>query len=234
MRWELSDIWSYRVHARDGTLGAVTDLYFDDVYWQIRYLVVTGGSAKAARRKWLLAPETISRTDRECGLISMALRQAEVHGSPAVAAERTLPRQEESRLRTHYGLADYWPAQPAPGVVAPSPPGDGHQLHSLGAILGYRVCAGPDDIGCLSDLVIDDHSWEIESIEVEANPWLPTKRFWVQPAYIQQVRGSRQQIALTIPREAVLRGLTSEPPPLQAPPVSAPWTALCPAGYPTP
>lgn len=169
MRWELSESWSYRVHARDGTLGSVTDLYFDDACWKVRYLVVTGGSAKAALRKWLLTPEAINRTDREFGLISMALRQAAVHGSPEVTAERTLARPKESRLRAYYGWPDYWAGQAAPAATAARSSGDAPQLHSLGALLGYRVCAGPDDLGSLRDLVIADRTWAIQSIEVEVS-----------------------------------------------------------------
>lgn len=230
MRWELSEIWSYRVHARDGSLGSVSDLYFDDAYWKVRYLVVTGASGQTRPQQRLLAPEAISRTDRECGLISMALRQAAVHGSPAVAAARTLPRQEESKLRAYYGLPDYWPEQTAPDREAIRPSADGTRLYSLGAVLGYHVYAGRDDIGCLCDLVIDDRTWAIQSLEVTASSWLPTQRLWIQPACIQQVREFQQQIVLTIPRAAIMSSLTAELPQQMVTRVCAPWAAQCQAG----
>ena len=43
MLWALSDISGYSVHARDGDLGTVRDMYFDDVDWRVRYLAVSGG-----------------------------------------------------------------------------------------------------------------------------------------------------------------------------------------------
>ncbi len=44
MFMNLRDIEGYRLSARDGEIGHVTDLYFDDECWAVRYLVVATGS----------------------------------------------------------------------------------------------------------------------------------------------------------------------------------------------
>ena len=203
MLWALSDISGYSVHARDGDLGTVRDMYFDDVDWRVRYLAVSGGG-KTGPGKFLLSPEVISRTDREFGLISVFLRTAAVHESPPVAAERFLPRQEESRLRAYYGWPNYWPTLPASEHDMTGQAGDKPHLYSMEEVLGYRLLAGGEDIGFLMDLIVDDHTWQIQSLELDASNWLPAGRAWVRPACIEHVHGARKQIALTIRRNAVM------------------------------
>ncbi len=203
MRWTLSEISGYSIHGRDGKLGRVLDTYFDDVQWTVRYLAVSGATPDTPRT-FLLAPEVISSTDREFGLISVFLRTAAVHNSPAVSVNKTIPRQEESRLRAYYGWPNYWPAQSAAAQTTADP-----RLLSLEEIMGYRVLAGEEDIGPLIDLVIDDHTWQIHFLEVDASRWLPAGRVWIRADCIRQLRAAKKQIALNIRRELVRDGLKS-------------------------
>lgn len=51
----MNDLENYTIRATDGTIGHVTDFYFDDERWVIRYLVVDTGSWLASR-KVLISP----------------------------------------------------------------------------------------------------------------------------------------------------------------------------------
>jgi hypothetical protein len=55
------DIEGCAIGANDGQIGYVTDLYFDDQAWIVRYLVVATGSWLAGR-KVLISPVAIDRT----------------------------------------------------------------------------------------------------------------------------------------------------------------------------
>ena len=204
MRWNLSNVKGYCVHARDGSLGTVQDIYFDDVQWVVRYLAVTGARGKSGPSKFLLAPEVISSIDREFGLISVFLRTAAVLDSPAVTATRDLPPQEERRLREYYGWPTYWPAPTPSAPDAHGKTSDRPHLRSLAEVLGYRLFAGTQDLGPLTDLIVDDHTWKIHCLEMDASNWRPTGRGWVHTEAIKQLRAAKQQIALTIRREAVM------------------------------
>ena len=207
MRWALSEISGYCLHGRDGSLGTVCDTYFDDEHWVVRYLAVRGHE-HAKPRSFLLAPEAICSTDREFGLISVALRTAAVYNSPSISAPLNLLRAEEARLREYFGWPNYW-ADAAPSVQTP-------HLHSLEEILGYRVLAGGEDIGPLLDLIIDDHTWQIHFLELDASNWLPAGRIWIRSDCIQLVRKASNQINLNRSRAAVLDSLKPDQP--------APWT----------
>ena len=204
MRWNLSELSNYRVHARDGSLGMVSNIYFDDGEWVVRYLGVSGEAGQAEPPKYLLAPEVIRRADREFGVLSVFLRMAAVYDSPAVATARNISRQEERRLCKYYGWPKYWSARSAPSQDAQTPTGGKPRLRCLTDVLGYRICADEEDIGSLVDLIIDDRTWKIHCLEVDASHWLPASRIWIRSDCIARIRGTKQQIAVTISRSAAM------------------------------
>ena len=203
MRWDLSELAGYRVHALDGNLGRVADIYFDDVEWRVRYLAVAG-RRKAQPRKFLLTPEVISHIDRESGLLSVNLKTAEVHDSPAVLGG-LLTRQEEINLRAYYAWPDYWAALGLAQAVGPASAVDNPRLHSLAEVQGYRVltAGSTEDIGPLTELILNDRAWKIYGIEVDVSSWLPAGRVWVRSADIEQVCRAAQKIDLSVRREAI-------------------------------
>ncbi|MCX7010742.1 MAG: hypothetical protein NTY53_26450 [Kiritimatiellaeota bacterium] len=203
MRWNLSELTSYRVHARDGSLGTVRDVYFDAEYWIVRYLAVTGDAGQAGPHKFLLPMEAIGSTDREYGLLSVKLGSAAVQSSPAVAVDRPITSGAEVRLRDYYGLPNYWADLVFPEAGAPEQLSCSPRLYSLEEVLGYRIYAGAYDIGYLIDLATDESSWTIQSLEVDASGCLPAEHIWVHTEHIQQMRRMKKRIDLTLPREAL-------------------------------
>ncbi len=178
MKWALSELPGYQVHTRDGRLGTVTDLYFDDVYWSVRYLAVTGPE-KSLPRTFLLPPEMISRIDREIGWLSSWLPTATIHNSPVFTAARGLSCQDEKLLRAYYELPNYWSGPP--GLEQGGEPSCSLRLHSQQDALDCHLLAGEEDLGCLRDLMSDDHTWKIHSVEVDASQWpLSAGRAWLR------------------------------------------------------
>ena len=45
----IRDLKRFTIAATDGILGRMTDLYFDDRNWAVRYLVVEGGNWRQGR-----------------------------------------------------------------------------------------------------------------------------------------------------------------------------------------
>ena len=68
------------VRATDGAIGRVTDAYFDDEQWAVRYLVIDTGMWLG----WhvLIAPQSIAAVNWEDGTIDVALSRDQVERSP--------------------------------------------------------------------------------------------------------------------------------------------------------
>jgi uncharacterized protein YrrD len=78
------------IAATDGDIGSVTDLYFDDLSWTIRYLVVDTGTWLPGRQV-LISPLSVRQVDDK---ILMSLTRAQVQNSPPVEADKPVNRQQ--------------------------------------------------------------------------------------------------------------------------------------------
>ena len=90
--------------ARDGTIGHVRDLYFDDQQWNLRYFVVDAGSWLLSR-KVLISPLAVGVPDWEKKVLPVSLSKQQVKNSPGIDTDKPVSRQHEATLSDCYG----WP-----------------------------------------------------------------------------------------------------------------------------
>src|SRR4030095_6096546 len=93
--------------ARDGAIGEVDDLYFDDENWTVRYLVVDTG-AWLFRRKVLISPIAIERADEGTNQVFVNLTREQVKDSPDIDTQKPVSRQHETAFKDYYGYPYYW------------------------------------------------------------------------------------------------------------------------------
>ncbi len=95
------------IHAMDGDIGRVDDLYFDDDAWTVRYLVVNTGNFLSGRQV-LIAPAVIQWHDGEWDRIDVSLSCQQVKNSPAIDTAEPVSRQKERELAKYYQWPVYW------------------------------------------------------------------------------------------------------------------------------
>ena len=124
LRRALHDITGMRIHATDGDLGHVHDVYFDDRQWIVRYLEVDA-------RHWLLdrpvllAPIAVQSVDWEHGRIHVALTREQVRNSPDIDSHKPVSRQHQIQLHEYF----QWPFRLSDGVWEGAEPAA--ELHKL-------------------------------------------------------------------------------------------------------
>lgn len=82
----------YKIHARDGKVGTVDQLLFDDESWIIRYLVVNTGNW-LLERLVLISPISIERIDWAQERVKLALTRQQVEDSPPIDLDEPVSRQ---------------------------------------------------------------------------------------------------------------------------------------------
>jgi hypothetical protein len=94
-------IMGYQLETPDGRVGYVVDFIVDDSIWQIRYLVVSA-------RHWLPGRKVLVSTD-QVGAIDWAHSAVQVHcgqaailGAPDYDPRRTISRDYEKKVVSHY------------------------------------------------------------------------------------------------------------------------------------
>ena len=160
-----------KVQAVDGDIGRVTDVYFDDRLWTVRYLVIDTSRWLFGRRV-LISPKALVEVPYGPQSILLNLTRDQIRDSPSWNTDPPISRQYEATLHGYYGWGvATMPTLPVLGAplvastpyAAMVPPGvavdnmrelsedyDEH-LRSMAEVTGYRVQATDGEIAKLED-----------------------------------------------------------------------------------
>jgi uncharacterized protein YrrD len=222
MRRNVKNLVGFSMGATDGEFGKVEEFYFDDETWTIRYLIVKTGSWLFGR-KVLISPSALKEPNWANETFPVNLTKAQIKHSPDIDTERTVSRQQEIDLYTHYG----WPYMGAGGAgfyggmgmsgmmesrvpfeesilaaVKHDKPVDPH-LRSIDEVTGYRIHATNGEIGDVEDFIIDDQNWRIHFLVVDTGHWFPGKKVQIATKWISQVKWEESAVYVDITVDAV-------------------------------
>ena len=218
------------IAATDGVIGEVTDLYFDDEAWVIRYLVVSTGTW-LSNRKVLISPYSLGQPQLSRELLPAALTKEQVRNSPDVDTDKPISRQYEMQYLLYYSYPSYWGSTGLWGAgvnpnLLPTDSGinwpadeyrqaemdreatarrdhyDSH-LRSCNAVMKYHIHAKDGDIGHVNALLIDDDSWAIRYLIVETSNWWLGHEVLIAPQWIDDVSWYDCKVSVSLDREAV-------------------------------
>lgn len=207
----LQDLTGFALEARDGDIGRVKEVYFDDEYWFVRYFVVhTGGWLRG--RDVLLVPRLVRHVDARGRRLAVELTRAQVEQSPPIRADRPVSRHYEAEYHRYYGLEPYWamgplgapiaqPTTPLPSVPLRAP--EHPHLRSSKEVCGYHITARDGDLGAVEDFVLDDANWRIAYIVVDTHKWLPGKKVLLAPEWITAVDWSGRSLVVNLDRKTI-------------------------------
>jgi uncharacterized protein YrrD len=227
MLHSFNHIRGYPMHASDGEIGSLHDLYFDDQSTLVRYLVVDTGTWLPDRRV-LLVPAVVGGIDEMRGEIVTGLTRQQVEDSPPVDMEKPVSRQHELSLHTYYDWEPYWTAPPLAGTLAPywgaamaaapvsradnpvaeelaareREQSDPH-LHSAREVEGYHVAATDGEIGHVEDFFIDDEDWAIRLLGIDTRNWLPGRNVVIAPSWLHGIDWAKRRVEVDLTRQQI-------------------------------
>lgn len=224
MNRNFNDITGSQLRARDGEIGRVSDVYFDDAAWRIRYFVVDTGSW-LNRQHVLISPRAIVAPDWTGEEIPVNLTKEQVCGSPDYDTQKPVSRQHEEELSAYYGWPPYWsaagggaigmlaaPIVAVTGPVAmPSPEpapdqqpshGDPH-LRSAREVCGHAIASSDGEIGHVEEFLIDDIDWGIRFLVIDTRNWLPGRKVVVAPEWIRRISWKEKRVHVDLRRDSI-------------------------------
>src|SRR5688572_31359045 len=215
--------------ARDGAIGEVEDLYFDDEKWTARYLVVKAG-ALLFRRDVLVSPISIEKVDEANNQVIVNLTRDQVKNSPDIDTQKPVSRQHETAFMDYYGYPYYWggpylwgdSAFPATLAMPPavesqmaaaatarqrqSEDSYDERLRSVNEVRGYHIEAADGEIGHVDDFVIDDRDWAIRSIVIKTGGWLSGRKTIVSTQSIEGISWTESKMFVNLTRDQIAGG----------------------------
>jgi len=179
-----------KLAALDGDIGHLQDFYFDDNIWVVRYAVADTGSWLPGRLV-LLSPHAFGELDQREKTLHVNLRKMQIEGSPPIESHKPVSRQDEVEYFRYYGWPAYWAGDAMWGkgglpVLVPPAEAEGKteriyyhrddkHLHSTQDVIGYPIQAVDGVIGQVSSFLVDDRSWAIQQMVVNAGHWYSGK-----------------------------------------------------------
>lgn len=224
-----SNVIGTAIKAKDGSIGSIHNLLFEDDTWRIRWVVIDTGSWLSGRSV-LLPPSQLTESRAPLVAYAVDLTKRQVEESPSIDTDKPVSRQMEGSLYGYYGWAPYWgPAVPYGGYVVPlgpgaamTPPtavhaprevagakpqndqraGDPH-LRSVNEVTGYYIEASDGSIGHVEDFIVDQDSWDVRYMMVDTKNWWPGKKVLVSPRWIESVSWHEREVTVSPSRQAV-------------------------------
>jgi hypothetical protein len=208
------------IHATDGEFGRVTEFYFDDDTWTVRYLVVRTGSWLSGRDV-LLAPAAVTRCDWDGHHLHVSLTMNEVRNCPDVSSDRPVSRQQEVEYLEYYNQLPYWmlgaevggaavaldaamrtaaAEAEAAGVAPPT------HLRSSQEVATYRLEATDGPVGHVRAFLIDDRSWRVRYLVVETGHWWSGREAVFAPEWVDRVSWGERCLHVRLARETIRTG----------------------------
>jgi hypothetical protein len=212
----LNELNGYAVHATDGDIGKVSEFYFDDIKWGIRYLVVDTGNWLHGR-KVLLATAALKQPEWKKRVFPLSITKEKVKTSPEIDTDKPVARQHELDLHRHYGWEAYWGGEAiigSPELVSSAfsttqedankggRPFDPH-LRTTKVISGCHVHATDGDIGHVADFIVDDESWIIRYLVIDTRNILPGPKVLVSPEWTKRIEWQERKIYFEVTKDKV-------------------------------
>lgn len=198
------------IHATDGTIGSLENLYFDDIQWRVRYLVVDTGHWLPGRLV-LIGPSSVERTDLPGRQLHVKLSKQQVADSPGIETHETVSRQHELHMARYYGWPVYWSADnPAAPDADDASDGDSN-LRSVSEVRSYAVHATDGDLGHVADFLVDDTAWEIRYLIVDTGRWLPGRKVLIDPRTAEQVDWAKSTVRVRLTKSELEQSPAYDP-----------------------
>ena len=220
MLQNISQLYGAKVAATDGDIGHIKDCYFDDKTWVIRYLVADTGSWLAGRLV-LLTPHALGQFDQAAKTLHVKLPKKRIEDSPSIESHKPVSRQYEVAYYRYYGWPAYWEGGALwgvggyPVVLPPSKDEmqaqrqfrhrDDKHLQSTHAVHGYHIHTVDGPIGHVSGFLVDDKSWEINELVVEAGHWYAGKEILIAPAEVERISYEDSTVYVNLSKETIQR-----------------------------
>ena len=213
-----------RLIARDGAIGSVEDVYFDDERWGVRYLAVDTGEWLPGRRV-LISPASVASVGVSAQALHVGLTREQGKSAPPIDSDRPLSRQHEIAHAGHFGYPYYWGGPMlwgAAGVpLAGTPPhpamsprrrdaeaaaqaeleqGDCH-LRSAAEVIGYDVEGRDGPLGAVADFAVDERTWAIRDVIVDTRLWWPGGEVRLAPRKVERIDWSEGKVHVRVTRK---------------------------------
>ncbi len=208
MLHSVNGIINFSLLAEDGEVGRCKDFLFDARPWVIRYMVADTGQWLFGR-KVLILPAALGKPDVKAQRLTVNFPKKQIENAPDLDTDAPVSRQYEILYHTFYRMPYYWNDPVAPEIRATGmnadllakPHSDSANLRSAVEVTGYSIQTSDGELGHVADFILDDETWNLNYLVVDAGKWLPGKKFLVTPGLLGAVDWVQNSVTVHMTRD---------------------------------
>jgi hypothetical protein len=174
------------LYAVDGAIGTVEALYFDEVNWAVRYLLVDTRGWLNGRRV-LISPVAVGEVRAEEQAIFIELTRAQIETSPPLDPDQPVSRCYEEAYYRHFDWPLYWEEDRDFGAGSAQRGQQEKRLQRTARVEGCLTVAADGAIGAVRDIFVDIRYWVIRYLEIEMRGIRPGSHVLVSTDWIERV-----------------------------------------------
>ncbi len=209
----LRDIRGFELRSTDGEVGKLYDILFDDLTLTVRYLVMNTENC-SPEGQVLVSSIAVDDVDDANNEISIQLSCNQIRHSPVLEKHQPVTPIYEIEYFRYYDWPPYWSSSPFVPPLSLNR-GNGTSLdegrdrhmpyHICSAInmIDFYIVARDGKFGHVRDVVIDEKTWMICYLEVDAGEDLPGRYVLLETDWINSMDWSGKNIMMELDKEVI-------------------------------
>jgi hypothetical protein len=214
---KVSSVIGIGLEATDGDIGTIVDMYFDDVSWAVRFIVLKT-SEWLSWCDLLIPAGAVSRHGGKRGSLAVTGSKDQMRHNPGVHAGLPVYRRQENGRFEYHPWRDYWegifsvnkvwgsvvPALGMGGQVEEEVSESGKpaqadlHLGSAREMIGYSIHATDGSIGHVRDFIFDDQTLNMAYLEVGIPNWFGGRRVFVAVRRVREVLWESAEVVVDV------------------------------------
>jgi hypothetical protein len=224
MLLRVGELQDYKILAKNGEIGHVEQLYFDDQTWTSKYVVVDIGNWLSGR-KVLISATAIIEANASGKNIHMALTRQQIQeGAAAIYTHKPVARQHPTDYSIYVGWPPYYlgstglnatggyssddsvgtDSESERSVDTASKEQNDPHLRSTEVVGGYHIMALDGEIGHIEDFMVDDQTWTIRYAVADTRNWWPGKKVLLATEWILWVSWAESNAYVGLDRNRII------------------------------
>ncbi len=212
----LKDLTKSKIQGIDDQIGGIKDVYFDDRYWTIRYIVADTQPWLPLSDKILISPIALISFDDKERELKVSLSKESIKDQPKLDDHETVSREFEKLYFDYFGYGYYWQgvemwgeySQPtflfkrnmlSYDSVDNNEIEQNNSLRSANEILHYGIEETDGKTGHVEDFIWDTESWSLRFLVIDTRDWFPGgKKVLVSPCQLSDMSWQDNSIKCNI------------------------------------
>ncbi len=225
MLLKTTELKEYIIELFDDIRGTIFEMYFNDLYWNIEYLLVTSDNLEKGKIV-LISQLAFGSPENKTRMIPISANagsikrkeESTVHKNNEVSKsidpiqfielpEKSLSVTSKSEGETKDLIITL--LKDKKSLYFPS----AKHLRSHNEVLGYNIQVKDGDlIGHVDNFIVEGNTWQLKYLLVDTCNWLTAgKKILLSPAWIERINWSGNLVSIDLSRDSILKSPTYDP-----------------------